>query len=98
MDLEKQEIDLEKIMKAHIFLKRFVSIFDEAKRGGIHDFLELTVANMVNDAITKMDAYLESSHTLLDGRELMIISLDAFQKVLDGVKRNLDKMKSVGMN
>jgi len=97
-DLRDNPFDEDKIIKAHEFLKQFITLFDKAKRGGIHDFMELSISNMINESIKRMEDYLSHGHINIDGRELMVITVDAFQKVLDDLKYRLDKIKQVGMN
>lgn len=97
-DLKKSPFEEDKIIKAHEFLKKFIVLFDQAKRGGIHDFMELSISNMINESLKNMDDYLSCGHTFVDGRELMIICIDSFQKILDDLKYKLDKLKQVGMN
>jgi hypothetical protein len=87
----------DKLLNAHEYLKQFINNFDEAKRGGIHDFIELTVFNMVSTAIKNIDAYLKPGHMEVEGTEIMSIVADSYQKVLDGVKRNLENLKKVKM-
>lgn len=91
-DISKSE---EKILNAHEFLKKFIEKFDYAKRGGIHDFIEIALFNMVNSAIKDIDFYLISGHKLVDAQYVMSIFTDACQKVLDGIKRNLEGMDRV---
>ncbi len=69
--------------------------YDTAKRGGIHDFMELTIFNMVNSAIKSIDDYLQGGHKEVDATQIMHIVADSYQKVLDGIKRNLETMKQV---
>ncbi len=85
----------DQVLNAHQFLLDFLSKFDTAKRGGIHDFMELTVFNMINSAIKSIDDYLQTGHKAVDATQIMHIVADSYQKVLDGIKRNLDGMKEV---
>lgn len=85
----------DKVVSAHKFLIDFLNKFDTAKRGGIHDFMELTLFNMVNSAIKNIDDYLQSGHTQVDATQVMHIVADSYQKVLDGIKRNLEGMEGV---
>lgn len=85
----------DQILHAHQFLKDFLDLFDTAKRGGIHDFMELTLFNMVNSSIKSIDDYLSKGHKQVVAKEIMSIAADSYQKVLDGVKRNLETMKEV---
>lgn len=85
----------DQVLNAHQFLLDFLAKFDTAKRGGIHDFMELTVFNMVNSAIKSIDDYLQIGHKQVDATQIMNIVADSYQKVLDGIKRNLDNMDTV---
>lgn len=85
----------QQIMDAHKFLKEFLEKFDHAKRGGIHDFMEISLFNMVNLAIKNIDTYLQTGHHEVNATEIMHIVTDAYQKVLDGIKRNLGNMRPV---
>ncbi len=85
----------DQVLNAHQFLLDFLAKFDTAKRGGIHDFMELTVFNMVNSAIKSIDDYLQSGHKQVDATQIMHIVADSYQKVLDGIKRNLENMQTV---
>lgn len=85
----------DQVLHAHQFLLDFLAKFDTAKRGGIHDFMELTVFNMVNSAIKSIDDYLQTGHKEVNATEIMHIVADSYQKVLDGIKRNLENMKTV---
>lgn len=94
-DLIKTETPEEQILNAHEFLKAFLNKFDAAKRGGIHDFMEIALFNMVNSAIKDIDFYLLSGHKSVRPQEIMSIFADACQKVIEGIKRNLDTMERV---
>lgn len=83
------------ILSAHEFLKAFIAKFDHAKRGGIHDFMEIALFNMINSSIKKIDEYLQTGHHQVSATEIMHITVDAWQKVLDGIKRNLGEMRPV---
>jgi len=86
---------IDQVLDAHQFLKDFLAKFDHAKRGGIHDFMEISLFNMVNLAIKNIDIYLQTGHHEVSATEIMHIVTDAYQKVLDGIKRNLGDMKPV---
>ena len=85
----------DQVINAHQFLLDFLNKFDAAKPGGIHDFIELTLFNMINSAIKNIDDYLQSGHKEVSANEIMSIVADSYQKVLDGIKRNLESMKQV---
>lgn len=85
----------EKVIDAHEFLLAFLAKFDAAKRGGIHDFMELSLFNMVNGAIKAIDDYLQVGHKQVNATEIMHIVIDTYQKVLDSMKRNMESMKQV---
>src|SRR4030095_190261 len=85
----------DQVLNAHQFLLNFIAKFDTVKRGGIHDFMELTVFNMVNSAIKNIDDYLQSGHKQVDATQIMHIVADSYHKVLDGIKRNLEYIKQV---
>lgn len=85
----------DQILDAHQFLKDFLAKFDHAKRGGIHDFMEISLFNMVNLAIKNIDIYLQTGHHEVNATEIMHIVADSYQKVLDGIKRNLGSMRPV---
>ena len=85
----------EKVIDAHQFLLTFLEKFNTAKRGGIHDFMELSLFNMVNAAIKAIDDYLQVGHKQVSASEIMHIVIDTYQKVLDGMKRNMEGMKQV---
>jgi hypothetical protein len=97
-DLSKTETPEEHIINAHEFLKAFLNKFDTAKRGGIHDFMEIALFNMVNSAIKDIDCYLMSGHKSVKPQEVMSIFAEACQKVLDGIKRNLEGMDRVNFS
>jgi hypothetical protein len=97
-DLTKTETPEEHIINAHEFLKAFLNKFDTAKRGGIHDFMEIALFNMVNSAIKDIDFYLMSGHKSVKPQEVMSIFAEACQKVLDGMRRNLEGMDSVNFS
>ncbi len=85
----------DQVLNTHQFLLYFLDKFDTAKRGGIHDFMELTLFNMINLAIKSIDDYLQTGHKQVDATQIMHIVADSYQKVLDGIKRNLESMKEV---
>lgn len=85
----------EQILNAHQFLKDFLAKFDHAQRGGIHDFMEIALFNMINSSIKEIDKYLQTGHHEVNATEIMHITVDAYQKVLDGIKRNLGEMRPV---
>lgn len=94
-DLKPNETPEQHIQNAHEFLQAFLNKFESAKRGGIHDFMEIALFNMVNSAIKDIDFYLMSGHKSVRPQEVMSIFTEACQKVLDGIKRNLDGMDRV---
>jgi hypothetical protein len=85
------------VINAHEFLKAFLNKFETAKRGGIHDFMEITVFNMINLAIGEVDKYLSQGHKEVNANNVMMIVTDSYQKVLDNIKRNLEDLKDVRM-
>lgn len=85
----------DQILNAHQYLKDFLAKFEKAKRGGIHDFMELTLFNMINASIKNVDDYLKTGHKEVNANEIMAIVADSYQKVLDGIKRNVETMKEV---
>lgn len=93
---ESQEISAhDKVIGAHEFLLAFLEKFDASSRGGIHDFMELTLFNMINTAIKNIDDYLQGGHKQVSANEIMSIVADSYQKVLDGIKRNLETKDKV---
>lgn len=84
-------------LNAHEFLKNFLNKFDTAKRGGIHDFMEITIFNMLNLAIADVDKYLSQGHKEVNANQVMMIVADSYQRILDNIKRNLEGMKEVTM-
>ena len=95
---QKSEVmQLDHVMNAHKFLLDFLSRFDHAKRGGIHDFMEIALFNMVSAAIKGIDDYLQSGHKSIVANELMSIFADSCQNILDNIKRNLESMKQVNL-
>jgi hypothetical protein len=85
----------QQILDAHQFLKDFLAKFDHAKRGGIHDFMEIALFNMISSSIKEIDNYLKTGHHEVSATEIMHIVADSYQKVLDGIKRNLGSMRPV---
>jgi hypothetical protein len=85
----------DQVLNAHEYLKEFLQKFETAKRGGIHDFMELILFNMLQAAIGNIDNYLKGGHKEVVANEIMSIVADSYQKVLDGVKKNLDNMNQV---
>ena len=85
----------DQVLDAHQFLKDFLAKFDTAQRGGIHDFMEIALFNMVNLSIKNIDKYLQTGHHQVSATEIMNIVADSYQKVLDGIKRNLGEMRPV---
>jgi len=85
----------QQIIDAHKFLLDFLEKFKNSKRGGIHDFMEIALFNMVNSAIKNIDTYLKEGYHDVNATQIMFIFVDACQKTLDGIKRNLDGMPPV---
>ncbi len=85
----------DQVLHAHNMLKNFIDKFDTAKRGGIHDFMEMSLYNMVAESIKAIDAYLADGHKRVSGNEVMQIVMDSYQRVLDGMKRNMENVKEV---
>ena len=85
------------VLNAHEFLIRFLDKFDAAKRGGIHDFMEISLFNMINLAVGNIDKYLNEGHKEVSANEIMSIVAESYQKVLDNMKRNLEKMGQVNL-
>lgn len=95
-DIIHNEITPEdQILIAHQYLKDFINKFETEERGGIHDFFELTLYNMLGTSIGNINDYLKDGHKKVDPTQIMHIVSDSYQKVLDGIKRNLDNMKQV---
>jgi len=84
-------------INVHQYLLAFLAKFNEAKRGGIHDFMEITLFNMISSAIKNIDDYLACGHVTIDGTQIMNIVADSYQKVLDNIKRNIGEMDRVNM-
>lgn len=85
----------EKMLYAHGFLVRFLEEFDVAKRGGMHDVMELSLYNMISTTIGNIDSYLKDGHKAVSAQEIISIFIDSSQKVLDVMKRNLEGMHGV---
>lgn len=85
----------EQVINAHEFLLDFLAKFDTAKRGGIHDFMEITLFNMVNLSVKNIDDYLQTGHKKVNANEIMAIVVQSYQTILDNMKRNLDELKTV---
>lgn len=94
---QTQITNVDHVLNAHEFLKEFLNKFDTAKRGGVHDFMEITIFNMINLAIGNVDKYMSQGHREVNGNEIMRIVVDSYQKILDNVKRNLDGLNEVTM-
>ena len=97
MGTSNEIIAAQQVLDAHQFLKDFLAKFDNAKRGGIHDFMELALFNMVNKSIDNIDKYLSSGHKQVNANEIMSIVIDSYQKVLDGIKRNLEEVRPINL-
>lgn len=93
VDYLENDNDINVVLNAHQYLKDFLVKFDAAQRGGIHDFMELTLFNMINHAINKIDYYLQTGHKSVSATEIMHITIDAYQFILDRMKGNLRAMK-----
>jgi len=87
----------QQVHDAHKFLQAFLDKFETAKRGGVHDFIEITLFNMINAAIGNVDAYLKQGHKEVNGNEIMEIVAISYQEILDNIRRNLDGLKEVTM-
>ena len=102
MELQKSNgkteiIPEDHVLNAHQFLLAFLAKFELAKRGGIHDFMEIALFNMVNKAVKEIDIYLQSGHKSINANELMFIFADSCQKILDNIKRNLEILDQVDL-
>ncbi len=91
------KIAKQKAKDAHEFLGKFLNQYDKVKRGGLHDIMETLVAVMIQTTIDNVDKYLKSGHNQVSGNEVMAVTFDSFQRVLDNAKRGLDSIKEVGM-
>ena len=85
----------DELLKVHECLLDFLSGFNSAKRNGIHDYIELTIFNMITEAFTNIDEYLNTGHKQVAAKEIMHIVVESYKKVLDRIKRNLDGMDEV---
>lgn len=85
----------ETAISSHKFLTDFLSKHDDAVRGGMHDFLEISISNMLSSAIESMGAYMDIGHSVVVANELVFIALDSYQKALDKMKRDLDGLKDM---
>ncbi len=98
MQLEKTNIiPPNHAIDAHEFLMRFLAKFDLAERGGVHDFMEISLFNMVNLAIGNIDKYLSEGHKEVNANEILAIVADSYQIVLDNIKRNLETLRQVNL-
>lgn len=68
----------DKVLNAHEYLKDFLDKFESAKRGVIHDFMELTLFNMINSSIKNIDDYLKTGHREVNPNEIMAIVADSY--------------------
>lgn len=84
-------------INAHEFLVAFLDKFHAAQRGGIHDFIEIAIYNMINSAIKDIDTYLSTGQKSVSANEIMTIFADSCQTVLDNIKRNLEKLGEVNL-
>jgi hypothetical protein len=50
---------------------------------------------MINLSIKNIDKYLQDGHHQVSATEIMHIVADSYQKILDGIKRNLGEMRPV---
>ena len=94
---EAEVMVIDHVLNAHQFLLDLLAKFETAKRGGIHDFIEISLFNMVNLAIGQIDSYLKQGHSEVNANEIMEIITDSYQQVLDDIKRNLEKMGQVNL-
>ncbi len=85
----------EKMSVFHKYLETFLENFHKAKRGGIHDIIEISMFKMINNAIDSIDAYLEDGHKKVCGNEIITLTYESFQKTLDALKKNLDKAREI---
>lgn len=87
--------EAEQIIHAHEFLAKFLDRFALAKRGGVHDFIEMTMFNMINAAIKRIDDHCQATPGAVDANEIMQLTVEAYTSVLDKIKRNLDTIPKV---
>jgi hypothetical protein len=85
----------EKSIEVHAFLLKFLSKYEDCTRGGIHDFIELTLFNMINLSIKEINHYLKDGHKQVNANEIMSIVVYSYQKILDRIKRNLENLQEV---
>ena len=57
--------------------------------------MEISIFNMINLSVKNIDIYLQTGHKQVSATEVMHIVADSYQKVLDGIKRNLSEMRPV---
>lgn len=91
----KELLPTDHALDAHEFLLKFLAKFYTAKRGGIHDFMEIALFNMLNESIKSIDLYLNSGHKTVNANELMSLFCESCQNILDNIKRNIEKMDKV---
>ena len=94
-EINQQPTAEEQSIKAHEYLLEFLSNFDKAKRGGIHDFMEMALYNMINKSVGQIDDYLKYGHKVVNPAEIITIFLDSCQVIIDGMKRNIEKAKGI---
>lgn len=83
----------DEVFIVHDKLKKFIARFDDEPREGIHDFMEVSIFNMLSEAIFAVENYLKKEHLTVNFSELVVIAIDAYQKGLDGIKRSYDEAK-----
>ncbi len=81
--------------RAHQFLIDFLNKHEESVRGGIHDFMQISLSNLLSAAIDSMTSYVAGGHRQVIANELVFIALDSYQKALDKMKRDLDGLKDM---
>jgi hypothetical protein len=84
-------------LDVHEFLMKFFDKFHIAKRGGIYDYMELFIFQMINLAISNINKYFLEEHKEVNINEIMFIVVDSFQTVLDKLNRNLEKVRKVNL-